>query len=435
MSRFPAAFRPPAFRFSVIRYPPRSWALLAVGLPDLGPDLGGVTTFRTCELQPGWVPSLPRGRRCSSRPSRFLDRRLPLYRGQSLDPAPASHRAGLCMTRHQREFKQFTRPTFPSPVAARMERAALGLSPPGFAPRRPGADDARRGGDRPSSTDLELLAQHHIGLILQSCSSLTACDLVSHIEAEQSRRRCWQLRRSGRAGARHPASVVPHASRCPRSRPSHARQARISGKCPHGECNDPRLMREVSIGKTDLPLDAASFLACLATILELPFDALPQVPVDEDAPTGWTVSRWLGGLSLGLAPVADARSFSWAGPWIARIQPPAPDSCRYVVMYGVPSGVVWDPAGGPKFKHDWIDQGFVVAAADIASALPARPTAPVTSGAVEAICVASAAGKPVQILEAVRAIAGRGLEGDRHVVGTGTFPSGPVGKRADDHCR
>ena len=96
-------------------------------------------------------------------------------------------------------------------------------------------------------------------------------------------------------------------------------------------------------------------------------------------------------------------------------------------MYGVPSGVVWDPAGGPKFKHDWIDQGFVVAAADIASALPARPTAPVTSGAVEAICVASAAGKPVQILEAVRAIAGRGLEGDRHVVGTGTFPSGPSG--------
>ena len=180
-------FRPPAFRFSVIRYPPRSWALLAVGLPDLGPDLGGVTTFRTCELQPGWVPSLPRGRRCSSRPSRFLDRRLPLYRGQSLDPAPASHRAGLCMTRHQREFKQFTRPTFPSPVAARMERAALGLSPPGFAPRRPGADDARRGGDRPSSTDLELLAQHHIGLILQSCSSLTACDLVSHIDFQQSR--------------------------------------------------------------------------------------------------------------------------------------------------------------------------------------------------------------------------------------------------------
>ena len=32
-SRFPVAFRLPAFRFSVIRFPPRSWALLAVGLP------------------------------------------------------------------------------------------------------------------------------------------------------------------------------------------------------------------------------------------------------------------------------------------------------------------------------------------------------------------------------------------------------------------
>jgi hypothetical protein len=34
--------------------------------------------------------------------------------------------------------------------------------PPSFAPRRQGADDARRGGDRPASTGLELRAQHHI---------------------------------------------------------------------------------------------------------------------------------------------------------------------------------------------------------------------------------------------------------------------------------
>ena len=69
MSRFPVAFRLPAFRFSVIRCPPRSWALLTVGLPDTDgcPDLDGVTAFRTHELRPGWVPSIPRGRRCSSR--------------------------------------------------------------------------------------------------------------------------------------------------------------------------------------------------------------------------------------------------------------------------------------------------------------------------------------------------------------------------------
>ncbi len=46
-------------------------------------------------------------------------------------PAPrhTSHRRGSRLTRHQRGFTQFARPVFPSPVAARMERAALGLSP------------------------------------------------------------------------------------------------------------------------------------------------------------------------------------------------------------------------------------------------------------------------------------------------------------------
>ncbi len=70
VSRFPAAFRPPAFASRVIPVPPGSWAFLTVGLPDptSGPDPVGVTTFHTHELRPGWVPPLPRGRRCS--PSR-----------------------------------------------------------------------------------------------------------------------------------------------------------------------------------------------------------------------------------------------------------------------------------------------------------------------------------------------------------------------------
>jgi hypothetical protein len=33
MSRFPAAFRLPAFAFRVILFPPGNWAFLAVGLP------------------------------------------------------------------------------------------------------------------------------------------------------------------------------------------------------------------------------------------------------------------------------------------------------------------------------------------------------------------------------------------------------------------
>ena len=53
----------------------------------------------------------------------------------------------------------FARPVFPSPVAARMERAALGLSPWASHPADQEPDNARQGGDRPSSTDLGLHAQ------------------------------------------------------------------------------------------------------------------------------------------------------------------------------------------------------------------------------------------------------------------------------------
>jgi MOSC domain-containing protein YiiM len=188
-----------------------------------------------------------------------------------------------------------------------------------------------------------------------------------------------------------------------------------------------KFVKEVELPHSGLSLETATLLACLATILELSFDELPRPAAGEDPATGWTVSRWLGGLGLGLAAVADPGSFSWAGPWIARLGRRGSANSRFVVMYGVPSGVIWDPAGGDALGESSIADGFLVAAADVALALPPRPPAPVGSGTVEAICVASAAGQPVQQLQAVRAIAGRGLEGDRHVTGKGTFPSGPPG--------
>jgi len=144
-------------------------------------------------------------------------------------------------------------------------------------------------------------------------------------------------------------------------------------------------------------------------------------PAGESLATGWTVSRWLGGLGLGLARVADPGAFTWPGPWIGRT------ADRFVVMYGVPSGVVWDPAGGAEIERDSIEDGFLVAAADIALAMPPRAAAPPAVGAVETIAVAGAAAEPARLLPSVRALAGQGLEGDRHVAGTGTFPSGQPG--------
>src|SRR5947209_3335724 len=119
-----------------------------------------------------------------------------------------------------------------------------------------------------------------------------------------------------------------------------------------------------------MPSETTTFLACLATVLELSFDELPWPAAGGDPATDWTVSRWLGGLGLGLAPIADASSFSWPGPWIARVCVPGSAGARFVVMYGVPSGVVWDPGGDGVVEEGWIDEGFLVSAADVALARP-----------------------------------------------------------------
>ena len=217
MSRFPAAFRLPAFRFSVIRCPPRNSALLTVGLPDLSPDLDGVTAFRTHELRPGWVPSIPRGRRCSSRSE---DRAQPAPAALprlALRPCSSIPSAGIRLTRHQRGFKQFTRPACPSPVAARMERAALGL-PPSFTPRRPGADESRRSGAKgaiehepgttlTTSAEPPILRVHSIRATSRRtdrCDSLVARrpnGSIDPVAVDGRAVACWQENSMTRGGA------------------------------------------------------------------------------------------------------------------------------------------------------------------------------------------------------------------------------------------
>ncbi|HZT14553.1 MAG TPA: MOSC domain-containing protein [Gaiellaceae bacterium] len=184
-------------------------------------------------------------------------------------------------------------------------------------------------------------------------------------------------------------------------------------------------MKEVGIpGGGDAFRD--SFRAALATILELSLSEVPEAGGAADAVAGGTLTRWLGGLGMGLVPVAEPRTFAWAGPWLACVQPPRGER-RFVVMYGVPSGVVWDPAGDGAVASEWLVEGFVVAASDIALARPASPAPPRAGGVLEEIWVAAAAGEPVRALDRVTARAGAGLDGDRHVTGRGTFPSGLPG--------
>jgi hypothetical protein len=160
--------------------------------------------------------------------------------------------------------------------------------------------------------------------------------------------------------------------------------------------------------------EAATLAACLAQILGA---AVTDVPLDAEEQRNWLAER-----GLGLVAVADAASFSWAGPWIARR--PACDGRgpRAVVMFGVPSGPIWDPAGTAGEVLD----GFVVAPLDVA-AWPPPAAAEVSVGLVEALVIAPVAEAPVVLVDEAVAVPGRGLEGDRYAVGSGTFASGRPG--------
>ena len=96
-------------------------------------------------------------------------------------------------------------------------------------------------------------------------------------------------------------------------------------------------------------------------------------------------------------------------------------------MFGVPSGVAFDPSGVTNADGWATETGYLLSALDIALARPSLRPAPTSRGSVEEIWVSPAAGAPAQGLEAARALAGRGLDGDRHVTGKGTFPSGLPG--------
>jgi MOSC domain len=160
--------------------------------------------------------------------------------------------------------------------------------------------------------------------------------------------------------------------------------------------------------------ERSTLAACVASIVGA---AAADVPLDDDG-----LRAWLGTRGLGLVPVDSAAQFSWAGPWIAWRARSDGRGRAAAVMFGVPSGVVFDPAG----TTDEILGGLLPAALDIALWSAGERGDPGT-GVVEGIVLAAAAEAAVTTVPQARALAGRGLEGDRYELGDGTFASGRPG--------
>jgi hypothetical protein len=175
---------------------------------------------------------------------------------------------------------------------------------------------------------------------------------------------------------------------------------------------------EVDLPESAAPEVVRSFAACLAAATETPVADVPLPDADlRGAVAHWR--SWLAGRGAGLVPIARPRGFTWPGYWLAVL-----DADRAALMFGSPSGVVLSPQDPSLLGRASSDlpvlEGYVVAGLDPATAASdARPSA--LEGTVVAVAVAASAGAPMAPVDRARALAGRGLEGDRYAARAGTF--------------
>ena len=76
--------------------------------------------------------------------------------------------------------------------------------------------------------------------------------------------------------------------------------------------------------------------ACLGEVL----GEEPPVP---DTEALLFFKQWLAERNLGLVPIAEPAAFEWPGHWLARVRTTEGDHA--VLMFGAPSGALFDPAG------------------------------------------------------------------------------------------
>jgi hypothetical protein len=183
-----------------------------------------------------------------------------------------------------------------------------------------------------------------------------------------------------------------------------------------------------------------SFATCLASVTETPGGRVPLSAAELPEAVGlWR--QWLAGHGLGLAELARPQTFNWPGYWIAVVATDQVERRVAVLMFGTPAGVVLSPAApeliGLALPDLDVVAGYAVAGLDPArsatspsgsvnSAATGSPTGSVNSevtGVVEAVAIAGRATAPMRVVPGAKALAGRGLQGDRYAEQAGTFSS------------
>ena len=156
--------------------------------------------------------------------------------------------------------------------------------------------------------------------------------------------------------------------------------------------------------------------ACVAHVLGVDPS---EVPGDGDL----GLRQWLAGRGLGLVPVASPGDFAWPGRFLGRRR----GSDTWAVFFGVPPGVVFDPAGPDGGAE--LEAAFVLAAHEPVGG-PGSGRGEERAGVVEVIALSAEAEGPMTVAPSAEAVAGRGLRGDRYERGAGTF-SDPRGRGYD----
>jgi hypothetical protein len=114
-------------------------------------------------------------------------------------------------------------------------------------------------------------------------------------------------------------------------------------------------------------------------------EILGESPPEPDGEPLLFFRQWLGGRNLGLVPIAHAAAFSWPGRWLARVR--AEDGDHAAVMFGSPSGALFDPVGAVA-RGGTIEEGWMLAPLDPALGVVEPYGASVRAGAIAGIFVA-----------------------------------------------